>query len=254
MTELAVSRPQRISLTRQCLRSIREYVVAQRLEPGDRLPSQQEWARLLGVSVLVVREALQALQALGLVEVQHGRGVFVRRPEDASFLDFLALGHGSDGFSQREVIEARAMLDLTALEICIARATPQVIAELEDLLQRLRENTPRVGTDSPMHRLFHQTILRASGNRLLISVGIPLLNTFWALGNTGQLELSPEAIETDMVDIHAVYLDAIKRRDLSRTRELVNRHLFGLCSYYRVFPLAGEAIGSIPPSPANGQS
>ena len=86
----SITKPRRVNLTRQCLRSIRQYIAQNDLCPGDRLPSQQDWAEMLGVSALVVREAFQALQALGLVEIQHGRGIFVRGVEEADFLTLLA--------------------------------------------------------------------------------------------------------------------------------------------------------------------
>jgi hypothetical protein len=79
-------------------------------------------------------------------------------------------------------------------------------------------------------------MLKATGDRLLFNVGMPLLNTFWALGNTGRLQLPPDALQLDMVAAHAAYLTAVQRRDFSETRVLVDQHLMGLCSRYRVFP------------------
>lgn len=236
VTVQAVSRPSRTSLTRQCLESIRRYILDNRLGPGDRLPSQQEWAELLGVSTVVVREAFQALQALGLVEVQQGRGTFVCGLEGADFLDFLTLDPSQGKFTLPEVIEARAMLDLAVLEACIIRATPEAIEELEQILQQMRHDPPPLGMDSSTHKLFHQAMLKASGNRLLLNIGLPLFNTFWILGNTGRIQFTEEAKRADLVAIHEAYLDAIKRRDLSHTRELVDQHLLGLCSKYGVFP------------------
>jgi DNA-binding GntR family transcriptional regulator len=87
-----------------------------------------------------------------------------------------------------------------------------------------------------LHKLFHQAMLRAAGDRLLASIGMPLLNTFWALGNSGRMQLPPEAMSVDMVAAHAAYVDAIRRRDFSRTRFLVDQHLLGLCSKYGIFP------------------
>lgn len=137
------------------------------------------------------------------------------------------------------------MLELTVLEVCIARADDAAIAELEAVLDVLRQDPPLAGRDSPDHKRFHQVMLKASGDRLLAGIGMPLLNTFWVLGNTGQIELPEDIHQIDMLACHAAYLDAIKRRDLSRTRELVDQHLFGLCSRYGIFPFASpKANGS----------
>jgi DNA-binding GntR family transcriptional regulator len=107
---------------------------------------------------------------------------------------------------------------------------------LEEILGRMEKEPPIPGEDSVLHKLFHQAMLKATGDRLLLNVGMPLLNTFWALGNSGRLQLPPDAMQIDMVAAHAAYLDAIVRRDLANTRVLVDRHLLGLCSRYHVFP------------------
>jgi len=193
---------------------------------------------MLEVSIVVVREAFQALQALGLVDIQHGRGIFVCDLEEADFIDFLAFRYSLDQFTLEEVIEARAMLELAVLETCISRATPAMIAELERILEEVRKNPPLAGVDSAVHKRFHQTMLKASGDRLLATIGMPLLNTFWTLGNSGQIEFPEELQKIDMVACHEAYVDAIKRRDFSQTRELVDSHLFGLCSKYHIFPYA----------------
>lgn len=235
---LGIAKPRRADLTRQCVDSIQEYIDFHNLRPGARLPSLSEWADLLGVSILVVREAFRALQALGLVDIHHGRGVYLSSPEETDFLGYLAFRHSLDRFTLEEVIEGRAMLELTVLEACIARAGDAAIAELEGILDDLRRDPPLAGQDSPDHKRFHQAMLRASGDRLLESIGLPLLNTFWVLGNNGRIALPADVHEIDMLACHAAYLDAIKRRDFSRTRELVNEHLFGLCSRLGIFPFA----------------
>lgn len=237
----APARPRRLSLTRQCLRSIRDYIISRGLRSGDRLPSQQEWAQILDVSSVVVREAFQVLQALGMVDIQHGRGMYVRALQDTDFVEFLMLGQPMHDFSLQEVVEARAMLELIVLEACIARATPDDIAELERLLQGIAEAPGSSPESWAIHTQFHQVMLRAAGNQFLYSFGLPLLNTFFRLSDSGQIRLSEEAYQGDMVGIHAAYLDAIKRRDFSRTRELVDAHLLGFCRAYGVFPFAATA-------------
>jgi len=236
--QAGVTKPQRADLTRQCIESIQTYVSLNQVAPGEKLPSLQEWSDSLGVSVVVVREAFRALQALGVVDIQHGRGIYVMEPEDTDFLAFLSFRQSLDRFSLEEVIEGRAMLELAVLETCIGRADNAAIAELEIALGDLRRHPSVAGRDSVEHKRFHQAMLTASGDRLLATIGLPLLNTYWALGNSGRIELPKDVAGTDMFASHAAYLDAVKRRDFSQTRELVDQHLFGLCSRYGIFPFA----------------
>ena len=231
-----IAKPQRVNLTRQCVTSIQRYIAAQGLGSGDKLPTLQEWSEMLDVSIIVVREAFRSLEALGLVDIQHGRGIFIRGLEETDFLDLLAFTRSLDSFSLEEVIEGRAMLELAVLESCIARADRGAIAELQEILDQMRHDPPLPGEDSVLHKLFHQAMLKATGDRLLFNIGMPLLNTFWTLGNSGRLQLPPDALQRDIVATHADYLAAIMHRDLCETRVLVDRHLLGLCSRYQVFP------------------
>jgi len=243
----SIAKPQRLSLTQHCVRSIQQYVADNELGPGDKLPSMQEWAQQLGVSVVVVREAFQALQALGLVHIQHGRGIFVRGLKDTDFLDMIAFRHSLESLTLEETIEMRGMLDLAALESCIARASPEGIERLEHLLHELLDDPSVPGVYSAKHGRFHHAMLEVSGNRILVSIGVPLLNTFWALGWRQEIQDAARACAYDSDATHAAFLDAIKNKDFSHTRELVDRHLLGLCSRYGVFPCGNEceSVGTL---------
>ena len=234
------NKPKRASLTRECVQSIRSYILANHLGAGDRLPSFQEWAELLGVSVLIVREAFRSLEALGFVDIQHGRGIFLRGVEEIDFLDFISFKRPLDEYTLKEVIETRAMLDLAVLELSILRAGEEAIREMEEILQQLYKDPSLVAAESPLHMRFHRTMLESTGNRLLISIGEPLLNTFWRLDQTGVIVLTDSPYSIAEVDCHAALLNAIRNRNLANTRELVDRHLLGACARYHTFPLESD--------------
>ena len=66
-------------------------IVQQRLQPGDRLPAERELAHQFGVSRTVVREAVRALAARGLLEVKAGSGTLVRTPSAHTVAQSMAL-------------------------------------------------------------------------------------------------------------------------------------------------------------------
>ena len=132
-------RPQRLSLTQQCAESMKQHIVRGALKSGDRLPTEPEWVEMLGVSRLVVREALQLLAGSGLIDVQQGRGAFVRDGAQISVFDQLTFGLDLQQLSYTNVLEARAMLDLTVLELCMQRADQHALKELDDLLKSMQQ-------------------------------------------------------------------------------------------------------------------
>jgi GntR family transcriptional repressor for pyruvate dehydrogenase complex len=222
-----VRRPQRLSLTQQCADSMKQHMMRSALKSGDRLPTEQEWVEMLGVSRLVVREALQMLTGSGLIDVQQGRGAFVRDSAQISIFDQLTFGLDLQQLSYTDILEARAMLDLTVLELCILRANERSLAELEELLQLMQQAEDLGMPPEPAHRAFHRGMLRTAGNPLIERVGLVLLDAFWRISDTasGLIHLPSEPVKHNEVDVHRMLLDTIRARDPSQSRRAVVKHL-----------------------------
>lgn len=219
----AAVRAQRQSLTRQCAERMKQHLIEARLQPGDRLPTEHEWVERLGVSRLVVRESLQLLAGSGLIDVQQGRGAFLRQHSDISVFDQLTFGLDLTQLDYGQVIEARAMIDLAVIELCIARADA---ADLEALRAILCEMERAIADDQPheaLHRAFHRRLLRAAGNPLIERVGLALMDVFWKIGDGIPDLVRP--IGYDELRSHQALLDAIARRDLDHSRAVVAAHL-----------------------------
>jgi GntR family transcriptional regulator, transcriptional repressor for pyruvate dehydrogenase complex len=221
------TRPQRLSLPQQCAESMKQHVVRNHLRPGDRLPSEHEWVDMLGVSRLVVREALQLLAGSGLIDVQQGRGAFVREASAISAFDQITFGLDLEQLSYADVREARAMLDLTVVELCMLRADDAALAELEEILGLLGAAEERGEHAEHLHRAFHGRLLRAAGNPLIERIGAILLDTFWRIGDSRQdLEHHTDDGEAYRHYAgHRAMLDAIRHRDLAGLRQAVSAHL-----------------------------
>lgn len=156
---------------------IRNLILGQRLQPLHRLPTERDLALQFGVSRMVVREAIRALEGEGLLQVKKGPrgGIFVaqdfHRPINDSILNLLAAGNASltDLFEIRVLIEpyaaARAAQlggeeDFLRLEALIA----------EGNVERARGLTPRAPNIA-----FHRLILQMSNNPVLSTLGEAVL-------------------------------------------------------------------------------
>jgi GntR family transcriptional regulator, transcriptional repressor for pyruvate dehydrogenase complex len=236
-------RPQRLSLTQQCVESMKRHIAHHALKPGDRLPTEQEWAEMLRVSRLVVREALQVLAAIGLIDIQHGRGAFVRDMTQISVFDQLTFGLDLQQLSYTAVHEARAMLDLAVLELCMLRADQQALDELEELLHLMEQALEAGAPEHEYHQAFHQRMLRAAGNPLIERVGLVLMDTFWRIGDSvpGLIYPSTHQHGYNQIESHHMLLEAIRARDLAQSRQLVVRHLPVQPHASYVFPIVSEA-------------
>jgi DNA-binding FadR family transcriptional regulator len=224
---MTYARPQRLSLPQQCAERMKQHVLRNRLGPGDRLPSEHEWVEMLGVSRLVVREALQLLAGSGLIDVQQGRGAFVRAASAISIFDQITFGLDLEQLSYADVREARAMLDLTVVELCVLHAGDAALAELEELVEQMRAGEERGERVEGLHRAFHNRLLRAAGNPLIERIGTVLLDTFWRIGDSlpDLVHPSGEPAGYRHYTGHRTLLDTNKRRDIAGLRQAVAAHL-----------------------------
>jgi len=201
--------------------AIKDYIIANRLQSGDRLPSEQELAQHLGVSRNVVRQALSSLEAVGIVRTEHGRGTFVAEFGAASsILQHLAFWLDIEHLDHRSYFETRLIFDAGVLRLVIERAADEDFDRLEELVQAMEAHP---GHHAGLHDTFHLALLEITGNPFLASVGIILYRFMWALAaKAPQVRKVP--VEWSAAN-HRVLLDGLRRRDPALIPHLIAVHL-----------------------------
>jgi GntR family transcriptional repressor for pyruvate dehydrogenase complex len=197
------------------------------LKPGDRLPTEAELARDFQVGRTSVREALQKLRALGLVESRKGLGAFVTEPATNDPLADFARWTASDPAAIEQLVEARVALETLAAALAAIRATDRDVDELE----RLHVDHANAGDDTAAlvatDQAFHLAIIRAARNRFVqraYEVLIAELTDF----RRKTLAL-PWAGERS-VRGHAAILRAIRGHEPAAARDAMAEHLWVLYS------------------------
>jgi GntR family transcriptional repressor for pyruvate dehydrogenase complex len=135
-----------------------------KLKPGEKLPSERDLAKSLNVSRVSLREALNTLQGMGLLEVQHGNRTFVRPITTGSIYDPLLSFIKKSPANTLKVFEIRKFLEIGIVFLAAQRATDNEIKQLEKSLKELEEDLGknRLGAKSDMD--FHLIIARATHN------------------------------------------------------------------------------------------
>jgi DNA-binding FadR family transcriptional regulator len=155
----------------QVVQRLRADIAAGRLAAGERLPSERELARALGVGRASVREALGVLGNLGLVETRPGSGSFVAADAGARLAGATAeLPHDA---SPSDMLEARALLEPRVARLAAARAAPD--ADTEALLAAMDDvadvaDPAARASWSESDRLFHRRLAALTGNPVLLSL------------------------------------------------------------------------------------
>lgn len=191
------------------------------LQVGQRLPAERDLAEQLGVSRVMLREALQSLRASGLITVKIGAtgGAVVTMPSADimrnSVTDLLAMS----ALTPREVAEARTVIELGIVRLACERATEQDIAELYGLCDKAQEARERGIYDTRTSLAFHLRVVATARNSaislLLASIEQPLLRTLH------------EAQHQDMSGVHEhrAFVDALASKDAEKALHIMREHL-----------------------------
>jgi GntR family transcriptional repressor for pyruvate dehydrogenase complex len=122
-TEPAKPRRRRVKVVDEIIETLRQDIVTRRLPHGERLPSEKELSNRFGVSQPTVREAIRALEAVGLVDVFHGSGTFVRSQGDYALASALQTLLQLESVGIMQVLEVRQVLGRYSIEAAASNAT-----------------------------------------------------------------------------------------------------------------------------------
>ena len=232
--------PARKRLTETVIESVHREIADGTWRPGDKLPTEQALIERFGVSRTVVREAIAALRADGVLESLHGVGFFV--------LDRMAAHGATKGAATPiseivEELELRAAVEIEAAGLAARRASPGQEIEIHDRYRRFaalaRNGESTVAADFA----FHMAIAHATNNprfeRFLSELGrrtIPREQLRSALGETAPVPNRDDQLDAE----HRAVAEAIGRHDASAARDAMRSHLFGSLERYRT--LARQVI------------
>jgi DNA-binding FadR family transcriptional regulator len=210
-----ISAPRRTaSLSAQLVDSLRSHIESGGWPVGTRIPAEQALMEELGVGRSTLREAIGALVHLGLLEARVGDGTYVRSSSELQSVMVRRAG----SVSRDKVLELRSVLEEYASKAAAVRRSEEQLRQLRQLLDEA--DAARAAADVPaamrVDELFHRTVVRASGNDLLIEV-------YDYLGTA--LTSSPDSPPMDATHgeaharLHRRLVDAIEARDASGARD-----------------------------------
>ncbi|MEU2584698.1 FadR/GntR family transcriptional regulator [Streptomyces avermitilis] len=212
-------------MARDLQERIKKLIIDRRLPSGAVLPTEPELMELLGASRNSVREALKALQAMGIVEIRHGFGTYVGPMSMAPMIEGLAFrtvaGHYRGEDSLLQLLELREAVETGLISRLAGRLAPHDLVELDGLVDRMEKEAAEGVGLAETDRAFHATLYRGLGNVLLSEV----LEAFWDAFHR---------VRTDLVDVpqdprvtcrqHREILDAVRSGDSIRAEEAIREH------------------------------
>jgi len=216
----------RESLSTQTLEQLIGWLKDGTFKPGDKLPSQNELVDHFGVSRTGIREALQMMAVLNLIEIKPGSGCFVKTvsTEYIVHADVLALLLEKEALM--DVIEARKLVESSIAALATERALPEDFWKMEDVLIAIDRSIQKNESIASIATEFHCTLAEATHNPVLAK----LVRSFTSLmARAGVLlESSVEdlaAFKNYELTSHRELLGVIKQRDPEKSRQAMIDHI-----------------------------
>lgn len=217
-------KPKRIS--EEIVKQLKSLIFSGKLRPGEKLPPERELAKSLNVSRVSLREALNALQGMGLIEIQQGNRTFVRPITTRSIYDPLVSFCKESPQNFLQVFEIRKILDIGSVSLAAERAEPKHIAKLEIIVNQMEDDLKnnRLGAKPDLD--FHLEIVTATQNQVyshLATTVYDLLQEEMRIAWGGIFNNA--ASKTALLEQHIRIIDSIKSHDPKKARQAAREHL-----------------------------
>jgi GntR family transcriptional regulator, transcriptional repressor for pyruvate dehydrogenase complex len=225
--------PAQRSLAHALIERLTSDITSGKFAPGSRLPTEQEMIASLGVSRTVVREAVAALRAEGLVVTRQGVGAFVAATPGRPFRI-----ETNDLDSLREVVEVmelRTGIEIEAAGLAAERATKSQLATIREAYEAIEQAVASGEGAIDQDFAFHCSIAAATGNPQFVSF-LEYLGRFIIPRQTIQRADRPaerRAYLRRIQDEHREILDALRAGQTAAARAAMQRHMLNSRKRYR---------------------
>jgi GntR family transcriptional regulator, transcriptional repressor for pyruvate dehydrogenase complex len=237
MTEIPrLGHAKRTNLTSLVMENVKNYIIDNDLGPGDRLPTEKELVAELGISRNILREGLKSLEALGLIEIRVGDGMYVCHFDSASVLSHISFAISRTKQELTHLMYARLAIELGTLQQVVERIQDEDIVLLEEILDRYDE-AETLEESSKIDLEFHQQLLAISRNPILAEFGT-FLGRFFI--ESLYFVITDPKVHTS--NEHRDLLGALRERDLPEASEILRAHILSWDADFAVEPGDSERL------------
>jgi len=213
----------RISVTKQVVDSIKESIISGHFSVGEKLPAELKLCELLNVSRSSVREAMQALQVEGYVELIAGRGAFVRDNQSHDH-ETVRKWFIESAPTLEDYTEVREAIEPLAIRMAIQRGTDEELEELMNIHNAFikAEAANNVTLMASLDEQFHSQIVTMAHNTLLSKINSLLTAD---LKKYRVMSISAKDHSENTIREHGLICESIKRRDPRLATSAMLKHL-----------------------------
>ena len=219
---------QRRTLIDSIVAEIQDKIVSEDLKEGQMLPSQDELAKEMGVSRTSLREALNQLRLMGLIETKHGSGSIVRRTTPVAFINSLSSLLTMDRASAGELLNARLHIESAVAAVAAENASEKDLKEMKRLLDGMERDYRAGDMESFSSRdvQFHMLIAQSTKNRVLVKV-VEIVRHILHQFIQKFFAAVPGSV-SDAIKYHSLIYEAIKEKDPKGAQRHMKAHIISI--------------------------
>lgn len=218
---MEVSPVKRISVSEQIFDQLKEKIISGELQPGEKLPSENEMCKLYGVSRTTIRQALANLSSLELIETKFGEGSFVKQTNIGDVMNPLLKVPRLTKESILEVIEFRQIIEPPVAKLACKKATDADVKLLRKLYQKMVDFQDDLTLFTQYDREFHLAIANISGNTHIIRVFDIISDVLFRAFD----DIVAQRGNTAGLKYHGMLLNAFEIRDDYAVRRIMQEHM-----------------------------
>jgi len=219
----------RQSIGEQVFEQLKELIINNEWKKGEKIPSENELAASFGVSRITVRQALQKLTALGLIETRFGEGSFIKETAPGiSMNQLIPIAYLNEN-SLQEILEYRKVIEGNVAELAAQKASPEEIEKLEEAYKRMEQVKDDLEKFSKADLKFHLLLANMTGNSLIIQT----FHIFNDVLDRAFSQIVSKRGNTAGIYYHKLLLEAVKSRNSSQAKRIMDEHMEDLYNTFQ---------------------
>jgi DNA-binding FadR family transcriptional regulator len=199
-----------------------EVFLHKELKPGDSIPKETELASIMGVSRTVIRESLNRLKTMGLVESKKHRGTIIKSPNLSTILEKSLIPRILDNKTLMDIFEIRLALEVGMADFIFSRKTEADLEDLEEIVKIEPDHSDNILFDVDHELRFHGKLYRMTGNDTLEDFQSLILPAFQYVYSTGLIKVKGKRKKYKS---HKELVTLLSKGTADEFREGMRRHL-----------------------------
>jgi len=212
----------KVNLSDMVVKKFQDLVAYSKYKPGDKLPPAKDLAKLFGIGYTTLREGLKKLQALGLIELKQGAGIFLKK----DFFDVFIINPAIEVLDEDifdDLVYARKIIEVENVRLAVRNAKKKDLETLKGLLNKMKENLNDMEEFIKYNIMFHLTLGKMSANKVFYQI---------IAGVIDLIREEEKAIFTKVPELtqngytqHKNIYTALKERNEDRAVEAMKTHI-----------------------------